>query len=94
MNVELFILYITLARLHVTGEYKATDAVMPPALLSILFIHVATINDERLTIMLAMRDAGLGVKGLCEPQYHTETCRLHWLLQGFLSASRYVARIA
>lgn len=29
-----------------------------------------------------MRDAGLGVKGLCEPQYHTETCRLHWLMQG------------
>ncbi len=64
------------------GEYRAANAVMSRLSGSILCIPVSTINDERLTIMFAMRDTGLGVKGLCEPQYHTETCRLHWLMQG------------
>ncbi len=64
------------------GEYRAANAVVSRLSGSILFIPEATINDERLTIMLAMRDTDLGVKGLSEPQYHTETCRLHWLLQG------------
>ncbi len=68
------------------GEYRAANSVMSRPSRSILFIPIATINDERLMIMLAMRDAGLGVKGLCEPQYHKQTCRLHWLLQGSLSA--------
>ncbi len=66
MNVELFILYITLARLHVTGEYKATDAVMPPALLSILFIHVATKAVFRLPSSVFRKTANAGCRFGCE----------------------------